>query len=288
MRSIGIAKAIAVTVVFSVFSATAIAAPTISGQMYVDFDRDGNPYVTGSSDFDPDEIGDGSSVPAFPPSAAGGSGSVSWTDFSVTATDALGNTVNGTVNTTTGAYSIDIGALPSNDVMIQFAVPGDYQSTYNRVAGQAPTTSNSDANPLVWHLNDVVADVTDQHVGVLPPSNCSPEGDVFVTCYVSGDRNLGSTTDAMVRIAYDASAKTPHSSKADIGATWGIASHPPTWYAVSISGQKASMVFTGQMPRLARSWVLSAWEQSPAASVLVLCILTMMAATPTATAVTQM
>ncbi len=221
--SSGIGSSLAAVATLAMLTTAAVAAPTVSGQLYVDFDRDGNPYITGSSDFDPDETGNGTVAPAFPPDTAGDAGSISWADFSIQATDAQGNVTSGSIDPVTGAYTIDLGALAGDDVKIEFIAPGGYQSTYNRVADQAPTTTGDDARPLIWHLNDVSADIADQHVGFVPPSNCSPEGDVFVTCYVSGDRNLGSTTDAMVRIAYDASGKFPHSSKADIGATWGVA-----------------------------------------------------------------
>ncbi len=207
-------------------SQAAQAAPILSGYLFVDYDRDGNPYVTssGGSTFDESETGDGTVNSVFAPATAGSGINAAWSDFSIQAVDVLGTVEPGTIDPTNGYYEIDLGKLQPDDFLITVTAPGDYTATHSRnISSTLPVTSGATTRPLQWHIYDINADLANQHIGVLPPSLCAASGDVYATCFVKEDVSTTGAGDTVVTFAYDGTGKAPLLDANTTGSTWALA-----------------------------------------------------------------
>ena len=190
----------------------------ISGQIFVDLDRNGYPNSL-QGGFDPAEVSG-----FFPARSLGLDEQVDYSDFEIRAIDVEGQSATGAIRAN-GLYVIETAALSGDDFIVELLLPGDYTEALNRPNSEL-------TNPKVSHVLDLPpAGVSGHHIGVMPPSYCPQENGsgawLFATCFVKGDReDPGGPQDVWVGIDYtNPTTETigHYFTKREIGSIWGVA-----------------------------------------------------------------
>lgn len=196
-------------------STVSAAGAPVTGDFFVDFDRDG---VSDSGE-----------------SLAPGDALYPADGVTVDATDPAGGTVSCTV--TGASYSCDVSSLSGTEFRLDFGL-----SATDEASGFSATVRGPDS---ATDTQFVSAGGT-ASFGVTPPSSCPTEGEgfggnpnsaagkIWATCFVNGDRDGGGAQDALVGLNFDNTGDIEKvglkgdqndstSASSELGAVWGVA-----------------------------------------------------------------